>query len=153
MITVDLRSLVVPQGTRVWRLFPGSDYKFLKFFIDNASAFLDLPAFEFPSAGKLSPNAELLARMLASEDTRKKVADSGVHTPATVDWKPFQGARRTSTRMSRVAAIINFYQEAKQGDYVIVPATLSERRVFVGRLASPNVHYVKYRYGDHQIPA
>jgi hypothetical protein len=44
------------------RLFLGSECKFLNFFIADETAFLDLPAFEFPD-GKLTADAELLGRI------------------------------------------------------------------------------------------
>lgn len=55
--------------------------------------------------------------------------------------------------MRLLQAIVNFYQEAKQGDYVIVPSSLSNRRVFLGRFASNRILSEHYKYGDHAIPA
>lgn len=72
MLQVDLRAVSVDADTRVWRLFPGTDYKFLSRFLDREAAFLDLPAMTFPD-GELSPSRELLARMVASPE------DQGAH--------------------------------------------------------------------------
>lgn len=152
MLHVDLRAVSVHPGTRVWRLFPGSDYKFLNHFFKSKTAFLDLPSMVFPD-GPLKPTGDLLARMLASAKVKELLLSRDPDAANAVDWKAFLKSRRTSPRMRLVAAVINFYQEAKQGDYIVVPTTLSNRRVHLGRIASDDITSVFYRYGDHPIPA
>lgn len=97
MITVDLRAAVVPQTTKVWRLFPGSDYRFLKTFLDEGVGFLDLPAFILPSP-PLAASRELLGRILASSRTKEMIATSGSDVDPIVDWQQFSRARRTANR-------------------------------------------------------
>ncbi|MGN6773371.1 MAG: hypothetical protein ACTHJQ_26525 [Rhizobiaceae bacterium] len=154
MIDIDLRAVSIPAGTRVWRLFPGEDYKFLDAFIKARKGFLDLPAFEFPVSRPLKSSPELLARILASQQTKKAIAEARTtDVPAFTNWSLLTKERRTSNRSRFEAAVVNFYQEAKQGDYVITPSTLSQRRIFLGRFASNATTTELFKYGRHGIPA
>ncbi|WP_292578231.1 hypothetical protein, partial [Mesorhizobium sp.] len=151
MLQIDLRAVSVPGNARVWRLFPGSDYKFLNYFTRNGTAFLDLPGMTFPE-GKLTPSAELLARTLASGKVKELVLAQEHEAARAVDWRTFIKSRRTSPRMRLVSAVINFYQEAKQGDYIIVPSSLANRRVHLGLIVSNEISWTNYRYGENSIP-
>ncbi|TGT91722.1 MULTISPECIES: hypothetical protein [unclassified Mesorhizobium] len=114
---------------------------------------MDLPSLILPE-GRLTPNADLLARMLASEKTKEMIADAGnTAVKAVTDLKPFLRARKTSPRMRLLSAIINFYQEAKQGDYIIVPSSLTSRRVYLGKFVSDDVVPEFFKYGEHPIPS
>jgi len=153
LLKVDIRSVAVPVGTRVWRLFPGHDYKFLDHFANAGVGFLDLPALTFPE-GALVSSDELLARILASQRTKELIRDFGdVGIAAFTNWDVYLDARRTSNRSRLEQAVINFYGVAKVGDYVIVPSSLSDRYVLIGRFTSNNVGNSAFRYGDHKLPS
>jgi hypothetical protein len=152
LIRVDLRTVVVSPETRVWRLFPGSDYKFLETFLRGRTAFLDLPSLQLPD-GELASGPDLLSRVVASLNTKDLIQQVGAEAGPILDFAAYRGSRRTAKRSRVEQAVINFYRVARQGDYVIVPSTLSERRVHVGRFASNAVSLeLAPKYGRHRIP-
>ncbi|MBV9829168.1 MAG: hypothetical protein JO001_26410 [Alphaproteobacteria bacterium] len=92
MIEIDLRATFISPQKRVWRLFPGSAYRFLDAFKEGNIAFLDLPRLEFPDF-PLTADRELMRRVLMSEEIANQLQELGPdHTP-TVDVADYQDAR------------------------------------------------------------
>lgn len=155
MLTVDLKTVMVPNSRRVWRLFPGEGYKFLQSFLESGSAFLDLPTMELPP-GKLFPNRDLLQRMIAANETAGRIRkDRHNANPAHPD--EFKDARTSNARGRRRQAIVNFYSEAGNRDIVIMPSTLEVGRVFVGEFTSDAAErsreLVPSKYFNFSIPS
>ncbi len=156
MIEIDLRAAIIPPQTRVWRLFPGSSYKFLRTFDEQRVAFLDLPGLELPE-GELAQADDLLSRVLASQKIAELKRRYGHDHAPDVQPGQFRGARKTTTRGRYRQAVVNFFEVASRGDLVIVPSTLSEGRIRIGQFIQPPnrrvVAFYEPRYGDAPIPA
>ncbi len=151
MLQVDIRAPSVPRDQRVWRLFPGSGYKFLDAFSQQKVGFLDFPGFEMPK-GKLSDAKDLIERIAKSE---KLAEDLRAEARGA---KPKQASTRkpkaTKKRGRNGQAIVNFYEVAKPGDFVVLPEPVYLSNVWVGQFANPRV-VTAYapRYDRVPIPA
>jgi hypothetical protein len=152
LIQVDLRAVALPPEARVWRLFPGQNYRFLQEFLTRGVAFLDLPGLTFPEAG-IQSSPELFGRMMAAIHTKERVQADGVDVAPLTNWRDFVSSKRTKSRGRLESAIINFYSAAKQGDYIVVPSTLQNRRVYLGRISSAKIAPHAYIYGNHRVQA
>jgi hypothetical protein len=151
MLEVDIRAPSIPRDQRVWRLFPGSGYKFLDAFAQQKVGFLDFPGFEFPE-GKLSDAKDLIERIAKSEKLAEdlRAAARGAKAREASKQKP----KATKKRGRNGQAIINFFEVAKPGDFVVLPEPVYLSNVWVGRFAKPEiVDAFAPRYGDVAIPA
>ena len=103
MLEVDIRAPSIPRDQRVWRLFPGSGYKFLDAFSQQKVGFLDFPGFEMPK-GKLSEVKDLIDRIAKSEklaeDLRAEARGAKAKEGSKRKPKGYQeeGAERPSNR-------------------------------------------------------
>jgi hypothetical protein len=162
MVQVDLCAPTIPSQTRVWRLFPGQRYQFRQSFQDQRIGFLDFPGFEFPE-GNLTEAADLIPRIARSQDIRELLWRIGPEAamelnPANVpDLKLASYARApvTAHRRRLRSALINFFQEAKTGDYVALPELTYLSKIWIGRFTTNERVGVLYdrRYGKVQVPA
>ncbi len=156
MVAVTLTAARISDETKIWRLFPGGSYKFLSTFEDKRLAFLDLPGLEF-DRGKLSADPKLLSKILASGAIADAKREYGPDTQVDFDVTAFPRPRRTKARGRLRQAVINFYENAKAGDLIVVPSTLSEGIIRIGKFEHPPARRlqgrVKERYGNTTIPA
>lgn len=132
MIQIDLNAPSIPQNQRVWRLFPGSGYRFLESFRQQEVGYLDIPGFIFPS-GKLSLAKDLTARVAASQFVADQLTPDATNAAMAVDLKDFDSARNSQFRGRLRQSIINFYEEAKPHDIVVTPEPTHMSRIWVGR--------------------
>jgi hypothetical protein len=64
--TIDLRTRVVPETLRIWRLFPGKDYIFLPDFQEQSVVFLDFPGLPLPDGPVSESLSDLAERIMVS---------------------------------------------------------------------------------------
>ncbi len=134
MIQVDLRAAIIPPETRAWRLFPGKSYKFLRTFDRTSRAFLDYPGLELPE-GDLAEAEDWIPRIAASEQIIDLKRELGPDHDPDIDLADFQRSPRTRYRSVIRQSFINLFQEARHGDYIIVPSSLSEGQIRIGQFA------------------
>jgi len=137
----------------VWRLFPGEGYQFLQSFQDQRIGFLDFPGLELPR-GDLAQAPDLVPRIARSQEIAKRLSEVP-DTDMAFNLEDFAAARATAHRTRLRGALIGFYQEARQGDYVVLPEPVYMSRVWVGQFTTNTVvngHYYR-RYGRTPIPA
>ena len=153
---IDINAVSIPLEQRVWRLFPGNGYRFLKSFIEESVGFLDAPAFQLPPDHKLSESDDLIARVAYSNAVRDrkwgKGADAAIH-----DLRPsdFKGARRSQARTQLANGLISFLEVARAGDIVLLPEPVTMSKIWIGRFTSnrtKNAYYARW-YDDVRIPA
>lgn len=152
-ITIDLLAPTIPTNRQVWRLFPGNGYQFLPTFLSERTAFLDTPAFPMPD-GNFSDADDLTARLAYSQMARELLYKDGPDADFDLKLEDFSGAPNTKNRGRIRQSLINILQEAKAGDLVIMPTSLIEGRVWIGRFKDDDVvqeHFGK-RYGRRTIP-
>jgi hypothetical protein len=154
MIQVDLRAPTIPNSQRVWRLFPGGGYQFLDSFDEQHVGFLDFPGLELPR-GKLADAKDWIPRIAFSLDLKNQLLSDGPEVVPDKRLKDFANARATQNRGRLRQAIINFYEVAAKGDFVVLPEPVYLSNIWVGRIASADVTsaYFKRRYGKNKIPA
>jgi hypothetical protein len=155
MIEVDIRAPSIPQEQRVWRLFPGSGYQFLDAFIQQGVGFLDFPGLELPK-GNLNEAKDLVARIVRSEHIAATIRELGVNPKVDFpDVKAFTDRRASEKRGRNRQAIINFYQEAKANDFVIIPEPMYLSNIWVGQIKGNDTvpAYSPNRYGRTRLPA
>ena len=142
MLQIDLRATHIPQERRVWRLFPGAGYKFLKIFLEYGVGFLDIPGFTFPSVS-LSEAPDLIARIAASQDavTRALFGDQQRNDADEISQFLLEHAhaRRTKRRSNLRTALINFYEKAKKDDIVVIPEPKYNSQIWVGVIKSNEI--------------
>jgi hypothetical protein len=151
MLEIDIRAPSIPPDQRVWRLFPGSGYKFLSSFSAQNVGFLDFPGFEMPS-GKLSDAKDLIDRIAKSEKLAEDLrAEARGAKPKETDKRR---PKATKKRGRNSQAIINFYEVAQPGDFVVLPEPVYLSNIWIGRFASPKlVDGYAPRYGNVALPA
>lgn len=134
-------------------MFPGSNYRFLDTYFDTSTAFLDFPGLEIPTPPKTA-SPELFQRMVLAARNKEAILANGAQAALSTDWQSISGAKRTKSRGRLLQALVNFYGQAEQGDYLIVPSTLSDARVYVGQFVDNAIRDVVFgKYGDHPLPA
>jgi hypothetical protein len=132
MIQIDLNAPSIPQSQRVWRLFPGSGYRFLESFRRQNVGYLDIPGFVFPR-GRLSDATDLVARVAASQSIVGEINNGTTNSSIKPNLDEFSTARNTKFRGRFKQAIINFYEMAKLNDIVIMPEPKYMSKVWIGR--------------------
>jgi hypothetical protein len=153
-IEIDLDAPTIPVDQRVWRMFPGSGYQFLDTFLDRGQGFLDFPGFVMPE-GKLSDAKDLIARVARSQHISERLRKIGPDADTYADLGAFKTARPGNHRARLRQAIINLFEAAKKGDFIILPSPTFMSRVWVGRITDNKIYSALYpkRYGDNKIPA
>ncbi|WP_093758974.1 hypothetical protein [Tardiphaga sp. OK245] len=120
-------------------------------FAQQNVGFLDFPGFEFPK-GKLSEAKDLIQRIAKSEKLAEDLRAQA--RGAKIKEASGRAPRPTKKRGRNGQAIINFYEVAKPGDFVVLPEPLHLSNVWVGRFASPKiVDAFAPRYDRVPIPA
>jgi hypothetical protein len=151
MLQIDLRAPHIPSDRKVWRLFPGAEYKFLKPFLELGVGYLDIPGFTFPSE-TLSEAKDLVARIAASQDMATKAISGAVTEGDIANFEnvisDFSDARRTQRRGKLRQAIINFYEEAKKNDLVVIPEPKLNSKLWVGRFIDNDIITAPYMINE-----
>jgi hypothetical protein len=154
---IDLGAVSIPMDQRVWRLFPGSGYQFLKEFQSQEVGFLDAPGFLMPPDGiKLSDAKDLIPRVALSHAIRDKKWGSGADANVSdLTLEKFQKARKSQGRTALANGLTSFLEVAKAGDIVMLPEPVRMSRVWVGRFVSNRTKsgYFPRWYDDVKIPA
>jgi hypothetical protein len=132
MIQIDLNAPSIPESQRVWRLFPGSGYRFLESFRQQNVGYLDIPGFVFPH-GRLSDATDLVARVAASQSIVGEINNDTTNSSLKINLDDFSIARNTKFRGRLKQAIINLYEVAKLNDIVIMPEPKYMSKVWIGR--------------------
>lgn len=155
-LEIDLQAPTIPNDRRVWRLFPGSGYQFWEDFHEQDVGYLDFPGLELPKNVKLTEAPDLIARIARSQQIKNYLWSNGPEAKLPdFDLKKFADARHTQNRGRLRQALINFYEVAAAGDYVILPEPLYLSNVWVGRISSKRIVKGRFphRYGANSIPA
>ena len=142
MLEIDLLARTVSSSLRVWRLFPGSSYKFLDDFIEHNIGYLDFPGLDLP-ADKIDEGEDLMPRIVMSHAIRAGQPNDEEHREQP-SLDQFMDARVTANRSRLRSALLNFYDMANAGDLVVLPTPLSDRNVWLGEISSNEVAYFKY---------
>ena len=69
-LTLDLRTRVVTSDIKIWRLFPGVDYKFLSAFEEQSVVFLDFPGLPLPDGQVVESLSDLPERIMVARAVR-----------------------------------------------------------------------------------
>jgi hypothetical protein len=153
---IDLSAVSIPIDQRVWRLFPGSGYQFLKEFQSQEVGFLDAPGFLMPSETKLSEAEDLIARVALSNAIRDRKWQKGADAEIS-DLKlgDFTKSRRSQARTALANGLTSFLEEAKVGDIVVLPEPVRMSKIWIGRFTSNRTKsaYFPRWYDDVKIPA
>ncbi len=143
MIKIDIGARKISSDQKVWRLFPGSGYRFLKSFTSSDVAFLDFPGIRLPEKDiKSSKDLIKLIAMSSKYKTTLRSEEDGQNIELT--FSDFEDAKHTNNRNRLKQALINFYQEAKAGDLVIMPEPSANRMVWIGEFLDNAVVYESY---------
>lgn len=153
-LRIDLQAPTIPATTRVWRLFPGNGYLFLPHFIEQNAAFLDLPGFVLPD-GPIATAPDLVDRLAFSQAVRAELYENGPDAEIDLNLGNFRGAKRTKARGRIRQAIINILSEAKTGDIIVVPSSLSDGRINIGRIVDDDIGEALFerKYGLYLLPS
>lgn len=143
MIRVDINVREVSQEQRVWRLFPGSGYRFLSNFREKSLGYLDFPGITLPTKDLENSNS-LIPLIAMSDAIRSAFFAREIDSAVKFDVADFEDARRTKNRGRLRQALINFYEHAKPGDIVVLPDTLSRKVVLIGEFISDEILYAPY---------
>jgi len=102
--------------------------------------------------GPLSNAMDLIPRIVMAMDTRyAPERDDGT----AKSLSDYLDVRQSQNRGRLRQALINFYEEAKAGDLVVMPGPFDQRMVHVGEFTSDSIIYVDYYKSSatQQVPA
>jgi hypothetical protein len=166
MIQIDLQTRMIPDAQRVWRLFPGSGYRFLDSFLNESVGYLDLPNLALPEDEPLA-QADLIPLIALSTALRKSLRpkvdeaekmvlrapdDPAVEDEnAEIEQALVETPRNRRERARLRNAAVAFYSEAKAGDLVIMPEPVVKRAVFVGVIIDDKITYSRYHNSRERI--
>ena len=151
---IDLRAPSIPKSRRVWRLFPGDSYGFLEDFLSQNVGFLDFPGLLLPSISIAQAN-DMTARIAVSQEIRNIYYKEGSGANPELNVDDFKDARNTTNRGKLRQALYNFFEEAADGDVVVLPEPIYMGKIWIGRFQGSKRTTGSYRkkYGDSVIPA
>lgn len=152
MVVIDLNAPTISPAQRVWRLFPGKGYQFQGDFIENGVGYLDFPGLELPE-GDLTNANDFIPRIARSQAIKEAIRSrEPVEFPRLEE---FAAARNTKHRGSLRSAIINFFQEAKAWDLVVLPEPAYNGRIWIGQFTDDDLirYYHVARFGGYAAPA
>jgi hypothetical protein len=140
--TINLNAVHVPNDRRIWRMFPGKEYRFFETFLKDGVVFLELPGLDLPE-GEISSNTPLLregltrsARVRAWIELSKKYERSAKtgEPPTRPDrnLQTYMDSPRPRGYTNELGSILTLFGTAKKGDLVVIPDRISERHVVVG---------------------
>jgi hypothetical protein len=153
MLQVDLRAPGIAPTQRVWRLFPGRGYKFLEFFARDGVGYLDFPGLVLPK-GNLAQVKDWIPRIARSQAVADTLRKLGPDAKFDLPLSQFEKARTGKNRGRFRQGLINFFQEAKSGDFVVLPEPVFMSRIWVGVLEGNDPVSAFYpRFGKTAIPA
>lgn len=154
MLQIDLHAPTIPLDQRVWRLFPGSGYRFLPSFTQEGVGFLDFPGLKLPN-GRLSDAKDLIARIARSQALRERLWQEGPDAEINLPLSGFEGSRHTQNRGRLRQALINLFEVARPSDFIVLPEPIYLSRVWIGQIVGEEVveGYFERRYGPTPIPA
>ena len=132
MIQINLRTETVPLTRRVWRLFPGRNYKFLPAYFSEDAIFLDFPGLPIDSVNNVDP--EIDARLIASQQIGAALRTGSQQQASAVDYRNYLNDRASGYRTSVANSIHSMFRVANKEDIVVVPTTLRDRTVHIGKL-------------------
>jgi hypothetical protein len=138
--TIDLRTRIVPEGLRIWRLFPGKDYSFLPDFQRLSAVFLDFPGIPLPDGPVSESLPDLAERIMVSRAVaewawkreRASVGERDNYLPPSRNPADYVEERRPRNLAADKGAIAGLFGRPAKGDLVVVPAPISSRHVLVG---------------------
>jgi hypothetical protein len=162
--TIDLRTRVVPETLRIWRLFPGKDYIFLPDFQEQSVVFLDFPGLPLPDGPVSESLSDLAERIMVSNAVsewarrRERADPSDRESRASPSRDPadYVNERRPRNLTIDKGAIAGFFGRPAKGDLVVVPGPIRSRHVLVGEfLHGPERRTTAEspKYGNVSIPA
>lgn len=135
-LTVSLDAYVIPEDHRVYKCFPGKAYRFYELVRDESAVFLDILGLDQLGADATTWTRSTLIDTIRT-DRQKREADMvarGRKVPKRTGYSA-KGYSRTDRRDATFA--VGFYQTAKQGDLIVVPAEGYQRDVLIGELLDP----------------
>jgi hypothetical protein len=138
--TIDLRARIVPDTLRVWRLFPGRDYRFVDDFRQQGVVFLDFPGLPLPDGPLNETPDDLAERILISNALaewcylvdRADISERDLLPRPSTNPNDYKEKRRPRNLAIDKGAIMGLFGQPAKGDLVVVPLPISTRQVLVG---------------------
>lgn len=151
---IDLRTPTIPRDQRIWRLFPGESYQFLRDFVGQSVGYLDVPGLPPPDV-KVSQAKDLVQRLAYSDAVRDYVRDYGLDAKPEFDLRQFANARTSAKRTRTSNALVSLLEEAQVGDLVVLPEPIWMAKVWVGRFRSQRIiqGFAPNVYGENVMPS
>lgn len=154
---IDIKTRFIPNGQRVYIIFPGEGYRFYSDMKSKSAIFLDIPGFQLPEiADKETANyADFIQRLTMSERIKAwhlhgKEPDK---QPERILEK-VTNYKKTQKKVQLSGLIRNFYYGLRKGDIIIVPSKKDEDDVLFGEVTDDIFSsYIEVaRYSEEKIP-
>jgi hypothetical protein len=157
MISVDLRTKVLPTGHRVYMIRPGVDYHLFGAFAENQAVAPDLADFEIPDGQRLTEvedvnnqikRARAIRQWASTEETRKLPQPSRL----AADYAGLEQPTRIALYRNTADEILTRFSE---GTLIYVPNPDLSKNAIFGELAGPREprtrfpgmrHYSSFQY-------
>lgn len=104
---------------------------------------------------RLSQDEQLFSKIAFSSAVREKLLSDDPAGVENIKLEDFSTSRHTERRGRFRQAIINFYEEAKAGDLVVLPEPIHMSRIWIGEFVSDEITdgLCVSKYGRTVIPA
>lgn len=110
-IDVDLATTIVPKGHKIWKLFPGRDYKFSRQIVESGIGFLDVRGLDQIEGNPKNWDRDALLELISTDRWERQNANKSEKSERRIS----DGDKRTATFVEGLLTT------AKKGDFVLVP--------------------------------
>ncbi|MBA8819441.1 hypothetical protein BRY73_08515 [Ochrobactrum sp. P6BS-III] len=155
MITVDIRTKIIPNDARVYVIRPGAYYRLFDQFIDKSFVGVELPKLALPSFSEFSELNDVGERILRSIALRKWFAAGqplGEYPPQELEFYSALELDHAGGQFLRFVKA--FFQEIRKGDVVVMPPRSFKKDAIIGEFTDePNevVSFASPVYPNHPL--
>lgn len=123
---VDLGVTVLPDNHKIWKVFAGEGYKFLKLMLDSSLVFIDVRNLDELGPEPAAWNKRALLEHVSEDRWKRQVASTGIATDRRI----------SSSDKLNTTLIEGLLLKARKGDIVAIPHQGTDGYVTIGQLTS-----------------
>lgn len=157
MISVDLRTRILPADHNVFMTRPGRGYRLFNDFVGNRAIGPELPGIKLVPGTDISDQPDLDNKLKLTAAIRRW-ARQGASDNAipSENSNEYQAEARTKSGPQFKAALRGYFEIAKKGDLILIPPSQYRKDAVLAELTEgpENIHYIKIpdAYGNFELP-
>jgi hypothetical protein len=163
VVTIDIRTKIIPDNLEIWRVFPGEEYSFFSDFLEHSAVFLDFPGIDLP-VGALNFDAKSLAERILLSKANSEWAPKSIKpveykkdipTEPSRNHVDYRNKPHPKSMRIAIGSLAGLFGRAKKGDLVVVPGRLTSRTIRIGELLDGPEDRIRLsvpKYGSEFLP-